>query len=101
MQIKKFYEHWSGEEINSYIDEFNILVLFQTQSSSIEARIVIYGKLSDTQKEQLLERITTLFGGMNLSDSLCNKINEYAEKWYNKFVLKRQARVLNFGRRYR
>ncbi len=101
MNTKEFYEYWNGQEIDEYIRQFSVLVLFQAIQGQKEARLVIYGKFEDEKKDQLKKQISTLFGGFNLSSQLCNKINEYAEKWYNKFVLKKQARVINFGRRHR
>ena len=93
---KKFYHTWTDEEIKEYTDQFNVLVLFVVQLGSNEAKICIYGNLDDSQKDKLMENIVTMFGGTQLSDPLCGKINEYAEKWYNKFILKKKARVINY-----
>lgn len=100
MQIKKFDEKWDTEEINEYIGIFNILVLFEILPVIREANMLIYGKnLTDTQKLQLKEFITSMFGGQTLTDDLCIKINEFAVKWYNKVILCKRARVLNSGKK--
>ena len=101
MGIKEFYEYWNGQEIDEYVRQFNVLVLFQAVQGQKEARLVVYGKIDDEEKDQLKKQILVQFGGFDLSSQLCDRINEYAEKWYNKFVLKRQARVINFGRKHR
>ena len=100
MQIKKFNEPWTNEEIKKYIDTFNVLVLFEVYSAIKEAQIIIHGKnLIDKQKKQLKEFITMLFGGEFITDKLCIRINRFAEKWYNKIILKKHARVINFKKR--
>jgi len=93
--MKEFYQAWTNEEINEYIEQFNVLILFVVSLGSKEAQLEIHGDLNETQREQLLVLITTMFGGATLSSALCGKINEFAEKWYNKFVLKKKARVIN------
>lgn len=93
---KEFYQHWTEQEINEYTDQFSILVLFVVDDVRKEAQIVVHGNLTNEQKDQLTIIITTLFGGTTISRSLCDKINEFAEKWYNKFILKKKARVINF-----
>lgn len=95
---KEFYQQWEEQEIDEYVDQFNILVLFVIDIMLREAQIVIHGKLTYEQKEQLMIVIITLFGGRQMSKPLCNKINEFSEKWYNKFILKKKARVINFRR---
>ena len=97
MQIKKFDERWSVDEINEYVKSFNILILFEIFNVIKEAKIIIHGKdMNDKQKQKLKELIIVLFGGQVITDSLCIKINDFGVKWYNKFILKKLARVINF-----
>lgn len=97
--MKLFHESWTDDEIKKHVTDFNVLVLFEIKSTHQEAQIVIHGNLSKAQKHVLLENVVGLFGGAPLTNALCNKINEYAEKWYNKEVLKRRARVINIKRK--
>jgi hypothetical protein len=97
--MKLFHESWTDEEIKRHVADFNVLVLFDIKNTNHEAQIVIHGNLNRSQKHVLLENIVKLFGGSPLTNVLCNKINEYAEKWYNKEVLKRKARVINIKRK--
>lgn len=99
MHFKEFYEEWDEHEINEYLDQFGILVLFKIHLTSKEAEVVIHGNITDTQADQLKGFITMLFGGSSLSRPLCSKINEFAEKWHNKIVLKKKARVVNFKKK--
>ena len=94
--MKGFCDHWTSEEIEDYIYPFGILVLFETILFSKEARIIVYGKLLDDHcKEMLVGRITEKFGGQDVCSTLCNKINRFAEKWYNKEIMLKKARVIN------
>lgn len=93
---KEYYQEWTDQEIAEYVDTFSILVLFAIDVALKEAQIIVHGNLSDEQKEQLVIVIATLFGGTNMSKALCNKINEFSEKWYNKVILKKKARVINY-----
>lgn len=95
-KLKEYYQEWTEQEIDEYVDQFSVLVLFVIRAQLKEAEIVVHGKLTDEQAEQLLLIIATLFGGRSMSKELCGKINEFSEKWYNKFILKRKARVINF-----
>ena len=94
--MKEFYQAWTQDEIDEHIEQFNVLVLFVVQLGTKEAQLEIHGNLNDTQRESLMLLITNNFGGHTLSSALCAKINEFAEKWYNKYVLKKKARVINF-----
>ncbi len=96
---KEFYQEWTEQEIEEYIDQFSVLVLFEIHAASKEAEIVVHGKLTEDQKHQLLIVIVALFGGTNMSVELCSRINEFAEKWYTKIVLKKKARVINFSKK--
>jgi len=97
MQVKGFDEEWTGDEINEYIDQFHILVLFKTYGNI--AQLLVYGKLDDDQKYKLKERITNIFGGQHLNKQICTKINEYASKWYTKIVLGHRRRIINVGKK--
>lgn len=97
--MRPFHEPWTDEEIKRHVADYNVLVLFDIKNVVREAEIVIHGNMNKTQKHVLLENIIKLFGGAPLTNALCNKINEYAEKWYNKEVLKRKARVINIKRK--
>lgn len=99
MNFKEFYEEWDEQEINEYIDQFGILVLFKIHFSTKEAEVEIHGNITDKHVNQLKAFIAMLFGGASLSKVLCGKINEFAEKWYNKVVLNKKARVINFKRK--
>ena len=92
---KEYYQVWDAQEIDDYLKNFNILILFVVDVGRKEADLDIYGNLDNDQTEQLRSLIATLFGGLQMDKQLCNKINEFAEKWYNKFVLKKKARVIN------
>lgn len=98
MRFKEFYETWTDKEILDYIGQFGILVLFRIHNTTKEAEVVIHGRITETQSDQLKGFISLLFGGSSLSSLLCVKINEFAEKWYNKYVLNRKARVINYKR---
>jgi len=95
MLVKEFYKTWTEQEIDEYVDQFGVLVLFIVHTNTKEAELVVHGRLNEAYKDKLKEKITMMFGGTTLSDPVCNKINEFAEKWYNKFVIKRKARVIN------
>lgn len=93
MQIKSFYGKWTDREIEEYLSAFNILILFETIISGQVIRI--YADMSDTKKEKLENHITDTFGIPPFSGATCDKINEFAVKWYNKFVLGKTYRVIN------
>ena len=94
--MKEFYEEWTSEEIEDYIRPFGIVVLFETSLFYNEAKIIIHGKcLNDYCKKILEEKITNKFGGQTLTKEMCDKINQFAERWYNKEILLKKARVVN------
>lgn len=97
--MKEFFEPWTDQEKKDYLSANNVLVLFNVDLKRKEAKIEILGKLTEHQKNVLLEAITNVFGGIKLTSKVCNKINEYADKWYNKFILKKKARVINSGKK--
>lgn len=97
--MKKYYDAWSADEVDEYVEEFGILVLFKIHERSKEAEIIIHGNLSTHMKESIRAAITIKFGGQKLTSDLCFKINALAEKWYNKFVSKKPMYVLNYAKK--
>lgn len=93
--MKNFAEQWTKKEIDEWLDIYNVLVLFKPHWSTKTAEITIYGKMDTALKIKLVEDIAKTFGGAHMTKKVCNKVNEFAEKWYNKYVLKRRARVIN------
>lgn len=101
MKHKDFYKKWSQDEINDWLSVYSVLVLFEPDLYSNEAKINIHGKLSESQKNQLLHEITSHFGGTVMNRSICEKINEFAEKWHSKHILHKKARVINVNTKRR
>lgn len=99
MNIKEFYEVWTEQEINDYLSQFGILVLFKIHLVTKEAEVVVHGNITDEQVDQLKGFIALLFGGVLLSKPICGKINEFAEKWHNKYVLNKKAHIINYKRK--
>lgn len=98
--MKPFYDTWTQDEIDEYVRAFNIVVLFDIRNTTSKiAGLKVYGNVTLTQRDALLDKISHTFSGVYLSDAVCNKINEFAEKWYNKEVLRRRARVINIKRK--
>lgn len=95
MAIKSFRDTWTKDEIAEYVRDYNILVLFEEDWPSREAIIVIHSKISAAKKDGLREKIIAIFGGRALTDQICDKVNEYAVKWFNKVILQRKSRVVN------
>ena len=94
--MKEFFEAWTHEEIDEYLQDFNVLILFKADIYATNVKIDVYGNLTDDQRDKLKHSIMNTFGGALLNESLCNKINEFAQKWYNKNVLNKRSRVINF-----
>lgn len=94
--MKKYHETWTEDEIDEYVEEFGVLVLFKIHHNIKEAEIIIHGNLSTEVKGSLKEAITGSFGGKNLTPELCLKINALADKWYQKFTSRKPLYVLNF-----
>jgi hypothetical protein len=92
--------NWSEQEINEYVDLVGVLVLFEIEISlfSREAKIIVHGKMNTWDRESLRDDIIKKYGGKDITDEIGIRVNEYAEKWYNKKILKRKARVLNKSR---
>lgn len=102
MKVKNFYEDWDQNEIDDYVKEYSVLILFKIHKHLREAEIIIHGKLSEKQKLLLKLCILGEFGGKTMSEDLCTRINEYAESWYNDYVhIPRKIRVLNFRKKGR
>lgn len=90
--MKKIYENWTNKEIEDYLIEHNILVLFDFVGIT---DIYCKDKLSDLQKNDLIDKISQNFGGHALTDQVCSKIIEFVSKWYNKNIKLSTARVIN------
>jgi len=100
--VKNFYEEWDDDEINDYTSQNPVLVLFKIHLGINEAELVIHGNLNDKQKMLLKICIVGEFGGKKMSDDMSVRINEYAEMWYNDYILAaKKVRVLNFSKRGR
>lgn len=89
-------DEWTQKDIQDYINDQNVLVLFKLNYSVMEAEVLVYGKnMNKSQKFDLKDAISNNFGGIQLSEKMTNKVNEYARKWYNKHVLKKISLVVN------
>ena len=93
--MKEFDDKWEKNEIDEWLDIYSVLVLFETQWVVRDAKVVIHAKMDATNKMRLAEAIARHFGGTGLTRPVCHKVNEFAQKWYNKHILKKKARVLN------
>ncbi len=97
--MKNFYEEWDDDEIKNYISRNPVLVLFKIHLGINEAELIIHGKLNEKQKMLLKICIVGEFGGKKMSDDTCVRINEYADLWYNDYILApKKIRVLNFSK---
>ncbi len=92
-------EDWKDDAINRYVKQFKVLVLFRVHSVSKEVELIIHGDFSIKKKKLLLIDIIRKYGGKNLSPNICVEINDFAEKWYNKYVSEKRARVINFKKK--
>ena len=94
---KKFHEKWTEAEIFDYIDEHNVLVLFEPPPPpGNEVRLNIYGKIDKEQKAALYLSITEEFGGEGMSEELCDWVNSFAQWWYERKNGPRRIRLINF-----
>ena len=93
---KEFYDSWTTEEVDDYLKEFNILILFKVHLLYNEAEVLIHADIADDKKDLLRGKISMLFGGDTLSRDLCLRVNEYAERWYSRNILNKKAMVINF-----
>lgn len=97
------YEHkaWTPDDINKYTKQFKVLILFKSHPLSVsrEAELIIYGDFSKKKKELLLMGIISKYGGQNLTSSVCIEINDFAERWHNRYILEKRARVINFKKK--
>lgn len=94
---KEFYHSWSESEIKEWVREYGVLVLFTADLHTKEANLVVHGIMKDSQRTKLAFEISERFGGRTMTKAICNKINEFAEIWYNENVLGRRARVININ----
>lgn len=97
--MRAFYEEWTQNEIDDYLKDCPVLVLFRVHRVSQTAELLIYGKLTESQKMALKSSITSMFGGNSLSISVCNRINEFSERWYRRNIKSTKARVINIKKR--
>jgi hypothetical protein len=94
MKIKSFYDAWEQREIDEYLKIFNVLVLF-SKNNTYTCKIKIYGDMTESKKEQLENKIAGIFGAHDITDAVCDKINEFASKWYSKVILNKTYRIIN------
>ena len=95
--MKNFYDTWSEDEVSNYLGQNPVLVLFKLDYISREAEIIIHANLNEKQKSLLRSCIVGEFGGKRMSEDMCIKINEYAERWYEDYIKSPKIRVINFG----
>jgi len=81
-----YLSKWSDAEIKLYLKTHKVLVLFNKNSSS-SADILVHGDLKNSQKQGIKDKIFVVFGRQIITKQLCEKINEYAEKVYRKYLL--------------
>ena len=93
---KSFLEKWTQKEIDEYVDAHGILVLFSVDKATMLAYPAVYGLDTNEDREKIIVLVMSLFASTNLNQTVCIKINELAKKWYNKNILKKKARVINF-----
>jgi hypothetical protein len=94
--MKEFHEKWEEEDIDEYVKAYGVLVLFEQEAFGNDAKIVIYGSyILELHKRELELLIIEKFAGQHLTEAMCWKINDFAEKWYNKEILFKKARVVN------
>lgn len=97
--MNKFFSvNWNEQDIKDYLAAVGVLILFEIEISLFskrEAKVVVHGSFSSWDKDMLRDDIVLKFGGTDITDDIGIKINEYAEKWYNKKILRRKARVIN------
>jgi hypothetical protein len=81
-----FISKWPEKDITAYVKKHKVLVLFDKNKDNT-ADVIVYGKFKDSQKRGIKDRIFVVFGKQNITKQLCEKINEYAEKLYRKYLL--------------
>jgi len=97
--MREFYDEWTDGEVDDYLRTCPVLVLFRVHTSSKSAELIIYGRMNEAQKFALKTAIVSMFGGNALSKGSCDKINEFAEKWYNRNVRTIKTRVINIKKK--
>lgn len=81
-----YLSKWSDAEIKLYLKTHKVLVLFNKNSDNT-ADTLVYGNLKNSQKRGIKDKIFVVFGNQNITEQLCEKINEYADKLYRKYLL--------------
>ena len=99
--MKEFYDEWTQAEIDDYLRTCSIIVLFRVHTSSKSAELLIYGRMNEAQKFALKTAIVSMFGGNPLSKGAVDRINEFAEKWYDRNVKTIRTRVINIKKKNR
>lgn len=97
-EMNKFFNtNWSAQDISDYLSAVGILILFEIEINFFnkEAKVIVHGDFSLWDKDLVRDEIMKKFGGKDITDEVCILINEYAEKWYNKKIKRRKARVVN------
>ena len=97
--MRSYLESWPEDEITEYLNNHGVLVLFIVDKTVNLAYPVVHGLTDNESRETLVMLIMGLFASTNLNQSICVKINELAEKWYNKNILKKKSRVINFKKK--
>lgn len=94
MTQRFFYNEWTDEEVQEYLEKHKVLVLFENHPNEYTT-MVIHGDLDEKQKDKLKENILRIFISSLITPTVCEKINEYAIKWCNKYIFNRRTRVIN------
>lgn len=101
MVSKSFFDKWTDAEIIDYIDEHDILILFEISESknTKEAKMDVYGKLDDEQKADLYINLTEEFGKEYVTEELGEWINSFAKWWYERKMGPSRIRIINIGKK--
>ena len=86
--MKSFKEKWSYDEINEYVKQFNILILFEIHELFNEVTVIPHGNFSDDNAKVLLIKISDKYGGKLINKKMCIKINEFAGHLTNHIIVK-------------
>lgn len=97
--MKKFYETWTQEEVDEYLDEYNVLVLFKIHPLLKESEVIVHGNMKESQKVLLKLCVIEEFGGKNMSEDITEQINEYAKNWYYRYIERGPIRIINLGKK--
>jgi len=96
--MKNFYDKWNEQEIEKYVKEYCVLVLFEIDIINTKISMNIYGTLNDNQKSLLRSCIIGRFGNKRVEEDTTIQINEYAEEWYENYIKSPKIRLLNSRR---